>query len=279
MQISFCNSNDKGYQAKLNHFLKPIFFDFQFWYDLNLWDNNYESYSIMKDDKIVSNICLYKAKIQFKGVVYDALSVGAVATKAEYRDKGYARVLMEHILNKYPDTPMYLSANDSVVDFYPKFGFERVYEKLPVLDMKIDNQIAPNKLRFDNPKIWDYLMNKRIFSQQLDCLNTASINLFHIYLGYLKDLLYEIPELDMLIIAEKNGPVLKLIAIFSGMQVSCSDLAKHLPFDKIERIEFGFIPDHLCDNYRFEEYKTDPLFVRNIKCDLGDFKYPDISIT
>jgi hypothetical protein len=40
MQISFNNGNDKKYQHMLNNLLKDIFFDFQFWYDLNLWDKN-----------------------------------------------------------------------------------------------------------------------------------------------------------------------------------------------------------------------------------------------
>lgn len=56
MQISFCNGNDKEYQYKLNNLLKDIFFDFMFWYDLNLWDENYESYSIVDKDEIVSNL-------------------------------------------------------------------------------------------------------------------------------------------------------------------------------------------------------------------------------
>ena len=67
MQIHFCNSNDKEYQKRLNAFIAPIFLDFQFWYDLNLWDENYESYSIMQDDEIVSNLCLYKTEIVING--------------------------------------------------------------------------------------------------------------------------------------------------------------------------------------------------------------------
>ena len=279
MQIYFCNGNDKDYQTKLNKLLNPIFLDFQFWYDLNLWDNYYESYSIIKNDEIISNICVFKAKINFKGKVFDTLSVGAVATKEGHRSKGYSRILMEHIIEKYPYTPMYLSANDTVLDFYPKFGFKRVYEKLPVLDIKINNQTEPKKLDYDNPKVWKYIMNRSNLSKQLDCLNTAPINLFHIHLGYLKDCIYELPEINTLIVAEKNGSTLKLIGVFSEKQVSLEKMKKHLPFNEIERVEFGFIPDSLCGEYRFENYETDPLFTRNIKCDLGDFKFPELSTT
>jgi len=98
MQITLCNKNDKEYQEKLNALQKPIFLDFQFWYNLNLWDNNYESYSVMQNDEIISNICIYKTDILFAGKRCQALSVGAVATKEGYRGNGYSRLLMEHII-------------------------------------------------------------------------------------------------------------------------------------------------------------------------------------
>jgi len=127
----------------LNNLLKDIFFDFQFWYDLNLWDENYESYSIIENGEIVSNICVYKTQILFNQKKYSALSVGAVATKKEYRGRGLSRTLMEQIIKKYDNVPMYLSANDSVVDFYPKFGFKRIYEKLPICECVINNAVIP----------------------------------------------------------------------------------------------------------------------------------------
>lgn len=107
VQIEFCNGNDKDYQRKLNHLLKDVFFDFAFWYDLDLWDENYESYSIMKKDAIISNICVYKTKVMFKGQRHLALSLGAVATKDTCRGQGLSRALMEHIMAKYDRVPMY----------------------------------------------------------------------------------------------------------------------------------------------------------------------------
>ena len=279
MQISFCNSNDKEYQKNLNNLLKPIFLDFKFWYDLDLWDNNYESYSIMLNDEIVSNICLYKTNILFNGIQFEALSIGAVATKKEYRGNGYARCIMEHIINKYPDTPMYLYANETVLDFYPKFGFKRIFEKLPIVKYKINNEIAPRKIKFDNPKVWNYVYNKSNFSQKLDCLNTASINMFHIYWGYLKDCIYEIPELNTMVIAEQKERVLKIIGIFSLKEVSFMELSEYLPFNNVDSIEFGFMPYWSDLKFEMKAYEADPQFVRGEKCDLKDYKFPELSIT
>lgn len=279
MQILFCNSNDKQYQKLLNELMKPIFLDFRFWYDLNLWDSKYESYSIMQNNEIVSNICAYKANILLNGSSYQALSVGAVATKKEYRGRGYARLIMEHIINQYPNVPMYLSANETVTHFYPRFGFERVFEKLPVAKFKINNEITPRKLEFNDVKLWDYVYKRKNISQKLDCLNTESVNLFHIHLGYLKDCIYDISELDTIVIAMQNETILKIIAIFSLRDIQFTDLAKHLPFKHISTIEFGFMPYWNDLAYEMKPYETDPLFVRGVKCELGDFKFPELSIT
>ncbi|MTI71363.1 MAG: GNAT family N-acetyltransferase [Firmicutes bacterium] len=279
MQVSFNNRNDKNYQNILNNLLKEVFLDFQFWYDLNLWDENYESYSIIENGEIISNICVFKTKIMFNKKRYFTLSIGAVATKQEYRGRGLSRILMEHIINKYKDVPMYLSANDGVVNFYPKFGFERVYEKLPVCEVEIENHIKANKVQYDDPKVWNYVYNRVNYSDKLDCVNTQNINIFHLYMGYLKDSIYEIPELQTLIVANQKGSTLKLIGVFSLRNINFTELIKFLPFCNVNKVEFGFRPYWTDIEYSMHEYKTDPIFVRNLCCDLGEFKFPELSIT
>lgn len=73
---------------------------------------------------------------------YSALSIGAVATKKDYRGRGLSRILMNHIIEKYDGVPMYLYVNNDVVNFYPKFGFKRVFEKLPIYECEINNNYA-----------------------------------------------------------------------------------------------------------------------------------------
>lgn len=279
VQIEFCNGNDKDYQRKLNHLLKDVFFDFAFWYDLDLWDENYESYSIMKKDAIISNICVYKTQVMFKGQRHLALSLGAAATKDTCRGQGLSRALMEHIMAKYDRVPMYLFANDEVLGFYPKFGFERVYEKQPVAYCAINNHIQPTRLRYDDPKIWHYIYDRINFSQQLDCLNTACINIFHIHLGYLKECLYEIPTLNTLVIARQEGTILKLNGVFSLDDISFSDFVLHLPFSNVEQIEFGFMPPWSDLEVVMEKGDGAPYFVRGLTCSLDDFKFPELSMT
>lgn len=279
MQISFNNRNDKYYQYKLNKLLREVFFDFQFWYDLDLWDEDYESYSIIESGDLISNICVYKTKLLLNNKQYSALSIGAVATKEEYRGRGLSRKLMEHIIEKYEGVPMYLSANEGVVDFYPKFGFERVFEKLPVCEYEIRNDIKPVKLVYDDPKVWNYIYNRVNYSYKLDILNAASINIFHLYLGPLKEFIYEIPEIDTLIVAEQKESTLKLIGVFSLREICFTELARYLPFNNVTKVEFGFMPHWLDIEYAMQEYESDPMFIRGFNCDLGDIKFPELSLT
>lgn len=282
MRFVFNNENNKEYQNKFNNLMKEIFFDFGFWLDLNLWDENYESYAIEDNGQLVSNVCVYKTNIIFRGIKYSALSVGGVATKPEYRKKGLLKTLIEKVIKKYENTPMYLCANNSVIDFYPKFGFERVYEKLPVVDLKLDNEFDGDicrKLQYDDKKVWEYIYKRNVFSKNLDCLNTQSINMFHLYSGQYNDSIFELAEINTLIIAKKKNDILKIFNVYCKQEVEFNELLKNLPFKGVKRIEFGFMPYWENINYRMEEYKTDPIFVKNLKCKLGDFKFPEFSIT
>lgn len=279
MEFVFNNKDDKQYQTKLNKLLKNIFLDFEFWYNLDLWDSNYESYAYMDGEEIVSNICVYKTKIILNGKKHEALSVGAVATKEEYRGQGLSRKLMDHIIEKYEGTPMYLSANETVVDFYPRFGFKQVYEKLPICDCNINNTIPIKKLAHNDQKVWDYVYKRINYSNKLDCLNTQNINMFHIYLGYLKEHIYELEDINTMVIATQDNDVLNVTGVFSLEDITFKQLVDNLPFTNVKRIEFGFMPYWDDIEYSMIAYETDPLFARGVKSDLGDFKFPELSIT
>lgn len=57
-------------------------------------------------------------------------------THPNYRGQGLAKNLLNHVIAKYEDQYdfLYLFANDTVLDFYPKFGFERIEESSFTVD-------------------------------------------------------------------------------------------------------------------------------------------------
>ena len=72
---------------------------------------------------------------------------------------------------------------------------------------------------------------------------------------------------------------LKLIDVISQRNITFDELRIFLPFRNVEKIEFGFMPDWLEILFDMKEYEQDPLFVRGLRCDFGDFKFPEISFT
>ena len=106
--------------------------NFSSWHDNGYWGDRYIPYSVADGDKIVANVSINKLDFIIEGRSLRALQIGTVMTHPDYRSKGLSASLMNHILEEYKGKYdfMYLFANDSVLDFYPKFGFERVEEFL-----------------------------------------------------------------------------------------------------------------------------------------------------
>ncbi len=280
MEFVHCNSNDKAYQRGLNQLLSTVFQDFSFWLDQDLWDQRYESFAIVEDGLFVANICVFHTDILCRGQRRRALSLGAVCTLPAYRGRGYSRALMERILAQYPQTPMYLSANPSVLAFYPRFGFRRVTEMLPALSQCIDNDVSACKLAYGDPRIWAHVRDRVNFSPTLDCANTDTVTMFDIAQGDLADSIYALPEVSALVVGRQQDARLHLAAVFATKPLTWDILLPWLPFRGVERVTFGFMPDALGAPFTLEEEPDQELiFVRGEPWDLAQWKFPELSWT
>ena len=66
-------------------------------------------------------------KTIWNGPIKNYIQLGTVMTAPPCRKQGLSRFLMEEIKKDWEGRcdGMYLFANDTVLDFYPKFGFSR----------------------------------------------------------------------------------------------------------------------------------------------------------
>ena len=98
---------------------------FENWYENGYWDEHYTPYSILDGDRVVANISVCRLDYEYQGMIRHYVQLGAVATEKSYRGKGLSRRLMEEVLKDFNSYDgIYLYANDTVLEFYPKFGFE-----------------------------------------------------------------------------------------------------------------------------------------------------------
>ncbi len=259
-EITLTTGSDPVYERHFNELVQAVFkFDFGHWFKLGVWDETYESYGLWLDGRLAAHTGLFKMDLLVAGRVYPTIQFSAVAVHPEFRKQGLAKIIFEHIFAKYPDTPALLFANESVLDFYPRFGFSPTDDFIAFADQQVDNEpasmVTPDQCR-------EIVENRRPHSQILDCANGSSIRLFHLY-GEFAEKLYRID--DVVIAAEADGDTLKIADIFSADPVKWRDLKPRLPFRDIRRVEFGFCPDFLDVEYQWcKPDECNHFFTKNI---------------
>jgi len=276
-------NSDNDYKEMINKLMLNTFqFSFEKWHQLNVWDDSYECYSIIRNKEIIANVSVTKMELIVDSKKIEALQMGAVATKKEYRNQGLSKQIINHIFERYPDTPIFLFANDEVLEFYPKFGFEMLYEKQPYIEFQSSSSTKKlSSLKISDAKIDSYIKGRYGYSNIFDCTNAYTINWFHLVMQLENDI-YEIPELDTMIIARKRGDILKIYDVVSKRNISFEDISKYLDFKDIRYIEFGFTPDWLNAPYNIKDHKSSSYLHSSnlfIKGKLGiseNFKVPEL---
>ena len=230
---------------------------------------------------MLANICVYKTKMLVCGKPFNALQFGGVATRKAERGKGFSRLLMEHILAKYPDMPAFLGANPTVTSFYPRFGFRPVQTYRPYVNVAIDNKRSSAIwLTPDDAVVLSALHARKTNSNMLDSLNSQPVNRFHLILDY-PDAICLLPESGAIVIAEQKDDALFIADVIAQTPVSFDTLLKELPFCGVQRVEFGFCPDQL--DVSPEWTPTDstkaPYFTRGEWNMPDNFRFPIMSET
>ena len=272
MKIAFNNKNNTVYETMFDDLIQEVFgFSFVPWFERKLWGCNYESYSVIEDGKMLSNVCIFKSELLINGEKTPAIQFGAVATRKNARGRGLSRYLIEHVLSLYPDTLAYLFANQSVIDFYPQFGFRQIQTYKPEIAFFIDNShVTAIKCGLDDTIIQEAISNRNVYSNLVDCVNSQSIQMFHLIMSYPNDIYY-LPHCKAIVVAVKKDERLFIADIIAGQPTTFDELAAELPFTGICTVEFGFCPDWLnvLPIWRPTDMKTDPFFIR------GDWILPE----
>ena len=99
-----------------------------------LGDQGYKrshSYILLKNDVIASHVHTFHKKIWFKETILNFVGIGAVATSPDFRSKGYASRIMEHVINK-SNCPI-IGLFTKIPDYYEKFEFSIIPRKRTVV--------------------------------------------------------------------------------------------------------------------------------------------------
>ncbi len=201
--------------------------DFEPWYRMGWWTDNYQPYSIWEDGKIVASVSLNRTDLVIEGRRREIYQLGTVMTDPAYRNRGYIRTLMAKIEEDIAGADgVYLFANDSVRAFYPKFGFEKTREfchSRPV-SQTASRTMAPVKM--DTPENRARLAKAMAESTfPGGCAMVDNPGLIFFYAAqFLQENVYFCEALDCWAIAEEDDGVLTLHAVFGTAALSLDEV-------------------------------------------------------
>lgn len=223
---------------------KTFGLNFENWYQNGFWSDNYTPYSVVIDGQVVANVSVNRTDMVIAGKRRHLLQLGTVMTEENHRNRGYIRAIMQEIENDHPDVDgVYLFANDSVVGFYPKFGFRKSHE------YEYSKAICPTgKCRMEQivmatPEKWA-LLSQAMEDNQFHCgchmVDNPGLIFFYVS-QFMQECAYYCRDLDTWVVAEREDDVLLIHNVFATQAVDLEDVINAFG-PGIARVTLGFAP-------------------------------------
>lgn len=285
MKYKYCNNikDDDVLRESFNELTRMTFgFDFTNWYDRGHWGNKYIPHVLLDHNKVISNVSANIMRFNVNGQIKKYIQLGTVMTHPEYRGKGLNKYLMNKVLESFSSEVdgIYLFGNDSVLDYYPRFGFTTIneYEYYSNLNMKKSDV----KYLLEKVDLSDLNQRKLLYDMILNCsqkewsLNDSmnmydNLGLYHFWVDMeFSDDIYYLPEIEAYVIACIEQGQLQLIQIIGNRKVDIDKLS--LSFDTdIKTIKFGFTPADR-EQYNFKIHREDDTTLFILGNDLLDIE-------
>lgn len=282
---------DEAIRASFNELTARIYgFDFEKWYQGGWWKSAYQPHVLLEGGKVVANVSVNPMICTIDGQEKRVVQLGTVMTDEAFRNKGLSRYLMERVLEEWKERcdSIYLFANGSVLDFYPKFGFVKAQEYAFSMNLKPGDQPDQRavKLDMETDKDRQKLLKMAAESKaqsRLEIWRDPGLLMFYADgIGTVHDSVYYIEEMDTVVIAKQQGSTCRILDVFSRGEVSLKEAGLAVAAPGTERLEFGFAP--LQEDEAIEavpcENEDDTLFVMGEAAQLFEqqkLKFPELT--
>jgi GNAT superfamily N-acetyltransferase len=272
------------YRHSFNRLTKMVYgIDFEAWYQLGGWNERYIPYSFIKDDQVIANASVNKMEIIINGRTLKAIQIGTVMTDPEYRGMGLSRRLIETIIQDYEHRVdfIYLFANDTVLDFYPKFGFNKVLESNFLISYQ-NNSLVEHRLRkldLSDPNDLDlfnhYARDRYPISERCGVINAEHLHLFYGLNVFGKNIYY-IEDLKAIVIYQENDQILDLYDVMSLDKIGLETVLPYIVSKLETTVRCHFTPDLQLLKASQSTLTDHTLFIRPM-IEINHFQFPNIS--
>jgi predicted GNAT family N-acyltransferase len=259
--------HEEGLRGSFNKLAKETFgLDFEEWYQNGYWTEKYNPYSVVIAEQVVANVSVNQMEFAFNGSVKKYIQLGTVMTENKYRKQGYIARLMKEIEKDYEGMAegYYLFANDSVTEFYPKFGYvkaseyqyskkiNRKYDKLEHQTYSKAQHIPMNKK--ENWNVFERVIVSSANQSTLEMKNNVELVMFYVT-QFMQQDVYYIEEQQAFVIAEIEEGKLFVHAIYSKKVVDIDAIIEAFG-EEIEQVILYFTP--ICvGEYEVEKRKVE----------------------
>ena len=244
-QFAKLDRNDPQLRASFNTLAEATFgLNFEGWYQNGFWGDNYQPYSMVLDRKVVANVSLNRTDLVIGGRRRKIYQLGTVMTAPEHRNKGLIRAIMAEIEKDTVDADgVYLFGNDSVVQFYPKFGFRKGRECVCTRSVEQTGLCVLTQVPMDGPAAWNQLAAAMAESTfPTGCEMTGNPELIFFYVSqFMQDAVYLHEATGTWIIAEPDGDELLIHNVFTKADISLDQIIRSFGSD-IRHVTLGFSP-------------------------------------
>ena len=257
-------------------------FDFVGWHAAGHFGDMYVPHVMMDKEKVVSNVSVNRMQFDIGGAIKNYIQIGTVMTDKEYRGHGFNRKIMESIIQEYMDKVdgIYLFGNDSVLNYYPKFGFVPceeyeyyfAYEKeCDVIPYSIEKVDMSDDTQAKNV----YAVMERYFAEpdvpnQNDAMYMSeNIGLYHFWMdSEYRDNIYYLPECGAYVVGSVDNDKLYLYQIIGKEKVELERVAKAF-CDGFSEVVLGYTPVHK-DGLGVRKHKEEDctlfIFGQDLRC-------------
>ena len=247
---------------------KTYGFNFRKWFDNGYWDNKYIPYSLLDGDKVIANVSVNIMDFKVLGEEKRLIQLGTVMTEESYRKKGLSKALLNKVIEEWEDKCefIYLFANDTVLNFYPKFGFQKYNQcqfSLEVTKGKSTETIKKLNIEDDNDKnILIRVLNNKKSLAKLDNIKNTSLVMFYC-IDFMKDSIYYVEEYDAIAICEYKEEEIIILDVFSCKDIDLEIIINAMTKGDTKKVLLGLTPKDT-SLYRKELINddNDTLFIR-----------------
>ena len=237
---------------------------------------------LLDGGKVVSNVSVNRMQFDMGGVAKNYLQIGTVMTDEAYKGQGLNRKIMESIMQEYADKVdgIYLFGNDSVLEYYPKFGFvpceeyeyyftcDDMGDAAPYAMEKVDMADAAQAKQF-YAVMENYVATPEVPNENDALYMNENICLYHFWLdAFYNNNIYYLPECGVYVVAAVEDDRLNLYQIIGKERADVKRIAKGFG-EGFSEVVLGYTPVHKDGlSVRIHKEEDCTLFIRgeDLRC-------------